>query len=125
MQQKSAADTIQFRELTGLEFKEIFLNTLLEEFRRELSRVLEATNRFTLGAAFPVVHCQGSISVKILPDEKDPPSFPLVINFYVGTNVENAPDRMRELHDLPVLQPQKLPSGFVQNMPVTKIEGDN
>lgn len=111
------------RELNGIEFRAIVLEDLCTQFRAELERQLDATNRFYIGNSYPVVTVRGSIAVKVMPREKLPEPMLIPIIFDYGVTLDSALDRIREAHGIEVLQPQKTKSGLIVNQPVEDRNG--
>ena len=124
MKKKRSGDSYIFRELTGLEFKVILLESVVNEFRAALEKELDGTNQFNIGNSYPFVRVTGSLEVKIIPNEHLPAPFPIYIKMELGRTVDTSPDRMRELYGLQVLQPEKQSSGLVVNVPVKEGGGD-
>ncbi len=115
---ESVLDHPQFRALDGGEAQAVIVDKIDVEFRKELARCLEGSNNFLAGDTYPAVAVDGVLKIKVLPNQQDPKPFLVNVHFILGTNIESAPDKLREEHGLEVLQPQKRPSGFVMNMVV-------
>lgn len=120
----SVVDTPQFRSLDGGEARTVIVEKITIEFRKELERALDTTNNFFVGDTYPAVAVDGQLKVKVLPSSRDPAPFYVNAHFILGTTVDAAPDKLREEHGLPVLQPQKRPSGFIMNQPVKATDGE-
>ena len=107
-----------FRELQGHELKAILTEYLIDEFKAEVEKALDSTNRFFIGDSYPVVTVTGDLVVKVLPDEKEPQPFTISVKMDIGRTLLTAPDRMRELYGLTVLQPQQTAKGMMVNTAV-------
>ncbi len=98
--------------------KEILLQDLTAAFRAELERALDGTNQFFIGNSYPVAKVSGQVVVDVLPQQKLPAPFPVVINFEYGTSLQTALDKIRHNHGLDVLRPMPTKGGLVVNQPV-------
>jgi hypothetical protein len=139
----SAAEKPQFREINGEEAAVIVANRM----RDAIYERLKASGVFDMSNAYPVAMIQYQIRIKCMPGEKDPPASFVTGEFKtdpeefdkanavenaialmdevmpvaeipMGISVDNAPDKLREENDLPVVQPVKEASGRVRNRPV-------
>lgn len=117
-QKASVVDSPILRPLDGVETATVIVDRVCEDFKTELLRSLEGSNNFLSGDSYPSVTVDGVLKVKVLPLVTHPAPFYVNVHLHLGSRLETAPDKLREQHGIPVLQPQKLGSGFIANQPV-------
>lgn len=124
-QKASVVDSPILRPLDGPETSTVIVDRIRDDFKVELLRSLEGSNNFLSGDSYPSVTVDGVLKVKVLPLVAHPAPFYVNVHLHLGSRLETAPDKLREQHGIPVLQPQKLGSGFIANQPVKQKENDN